>query len=406
MMNTEGAKITHDGNHLQQQPVQKQDCLEALPVVLFQSIQEYSTETDYRHLMNTNLSTFQSIKRDTVKYSLLDRPKKLPQFHLYQEAVFSLLINSVKDKSKQISMSFSDVNHSTVLKYVPLFKGIHKLSLSYSQAVPTLSLFPFSVFDNIHHLILENVHGIPVFPSAPAHIVKLELIDCGFTQFKELNPSKSLYSLTISSDYNMHILGSLDGVHQVDIFSDNLDLKFPRDCPIIKLNMSSVDGLVIPDLDPSFPYEKLEIFTTFPTSYSEELFKLAIYPEVDFTNDEVLFGPEVPEFPKFYGIGLTLEGFSLAQWNRASLPNLRVLHLIGCYEFSSLPEMPAVESIFLDNCKRFEYIPPLPSLKKLQVWCCSNFQSISFCAKLRTVEFSNWLNSPTSLLVFMQSQFI
>jgi hypothetical protein len=221
MMTTTESRRTHEGTNRQQRPVQKQGCLEALPVVLFQIIQEYSTETNYRNLMNANLSTFQCIKRETVRYSLLDRPKKWAQFHPYQELIFTLIIKSVKDKSKQISMAFSDVQHSTALKYAHLFKAISKLSLSYSRAADQrLSCFRFNMFDNIYHLVLQNIHGIPVLRSAPKNIVKLELIHCGFTRIEEPNPSKSLSSFKISLNNDLDILGSLDAVRQVDIFYD------------------------------------------------------------------------------------------------------------------------------------------------------------------------------------------
>jgi hypothetical protein len=147
-----------------------------------------------------------------------------------------------------------------------------------------------------------------------------------------------------------------------------------------------VEGLAIPDLDPSFPYEKLEIYATDPIP-SSELMKLGVYTVVDLTNQ--VESPEFTQFPVFYGTDLSLEGYSLAQWNHAMLPNLKVLRLVECSEFSSLPEMPVVESVFIDYCEDLTRIPTLPSLEELKVCDCDNFQLISFCAKLRTVEFLN-----------------
>jgi hypothetical protein len=40
---------------------QKQNCVEGLPIPIFQMIQEYCKQKDYRNLVNTNLSTFQPI---------------------------------------------------------------------------------------------------------------------------------------------------------------------------------------------------------------------------------------------------------------------------------------------------------------------------------------------------------
>jgi hypothetical protein len=92
--------------------VQKQHCIEAIPSAIFQIILEYSTEKDYRNLVNSNLATFQAIKSETVKYCLIGPMKWLdifPSRITYKEASFLNIINNVKDKSKQISMSFAAV---------------------------------------------------------------------------------------------------------------------------------------------------------------------------------------------------------------------------------------------------------------------------------------------------------
>jgi hypothetical protein len=150
---------------------------------IFQFIQDYSQEKDYRNLMNTNLSTFQPVKSETVKYSLTG-PKawnRMSPYKVdYKEAIVLQMIKNVKDKSKQISMSFSEVKQPTVLKYSHLFEGIYKLHLSGAkqQHCPFENMFPFEVFDNIHHLILENVHGISTLKFAPRNTVKLQLSYC------------------------------------------------------------------------------------------------------------------------------------------------------------------------------------------------------------------------------------
>eukprot|EP01040_Poterioochromonas_malhamensis_P013280 gene13280-14587_t len=45
--------------------------IEGLPTSIFCIIQTFLSETDYRGLMNSNLATFQPIKFETVRYSLL-----------------------------------------------------------------------------------------------------------------------------------------------------------------------------------------------------------------------------------------------------------------------------------------------------------------------------------------------
>jgi hypothetical protein len=62
---------------------QKQGCIESLPTVILQFVQDYSEEKDYRNLMNTNSSTFQQIKSETVKYSLVG-PKGWDRMNPYK----------------------------------------------------------------------------------------------------------------------------------------------------------------------------------------------------------------------------------------------------------------------------------------------------------------------------------
>jgi methyl-accepting chemotaxis protein len=110
----------------------KRGCLENLPEVLFLIIQAFSNNNDYLNLMNTNLTAFQDIKSQTVRYtlSLLDNWDRVNTYNRnFMEASLMNLINSVKDKSKQVSMSFQDVKQQTVVKYAHLFEGIYKFYL-------------------------------------------------------------------------------------------------------------------------------------------------------------------------------------------------------------------------------------------------------------------------------------
>lgn len=74
-------------------PFQKSgSSIEGLPTSIFRIIQTFLSETDYRGLMNCNLATFQPIKFETVRYSLLG-----PEFweasdsyqHIDKESSFS-----------------------------------------------------------------------------------------------------------------------------------------------------------------------------------------------------------------------------------------------------------------------------------------------------------------------------
>jgi hypothetical protein len=112
---------------------QRQHGIEALATAVFQIIQGYSKEVSYRNLLNTKLSTFQTIKFETVKYSLIG-PNNWNRLHPlkvnFMENALLNIINSVKDKSRQISMSFDDVKQPTLVKYAHLFQEIFKFHLT------------------------------------------------------------------------------------------------------------------------------------------------------------------------------------------------------------------------------------------------------------------------------------
>jgi hypothetical protein len=111
----------------------KGDCIEGMPIPIFQIIQEFLNEQDYRDLMNSNLSTFQPIKYETVHYTLVG-PERWINFEFcaeeYKEATVLQIISSVKDKSKQIAMRFKAVAKPWLLKYAHLFDGIGKFTVA------------------------------------------------------------------------------------------------------------------------------------------------------------------------------------------------------------------------------------------------------------------------------------
>jgi hypothetical protein len=108
----------------------KGNCIEGMPIPIFQIIQEFLNERDYRNLMNSNLWTFQPIKYETVHYSLFGQDKWI-HFDFCadenKEGVVLQMINSVKDRSKQIGMKFKRVTQSSMMKYAHLFDDIERL---------------------------------------------------------------------------------------------------------------------------------------------------------------------------------------------------------------------------------------------------------------------------------------
>jgi hypothetical protein len=111
-------------------------CIEGLPSSIFQVIQLFLKEVNYRNLMNTNLSTFLSVKYETVHFTIIGKESDFCT--ATSEAMILHIVNSVKDKSKQITMNLKQVNAHLLRKYSIFFGGISKLFIR---------LFFFGEFD-------------------------------------------------------------------------------------------------------------------------------------------------------------------------------------------------------------------------------------------------------------------
>jgi hypothetical protein len=142
--------------------VQPPKChLKKLPAVLFPIIQEYSnSEKDYRNLMNTSLSIFQSIKWETVRFSFYI-PEKWTTIKgvsfTYSEAALLKAMSKVKVRSKQISLMLNLGYKTQIKKYARFFKEIDKFHLVTTFDFGTYDLFALDIFNNIHHVILETL---------------------------------------------------------------------------------------------------------------------------------------------------------------------------------------------------------------------------------------------------------
>jgi hypothetical protein len=161
---------------------QKVNCVEGLAIPIFQIIQEYCNEKDYRNLVNTNLSTFQPIKWETVKYSLIGPAKwdKMSPYKMSQreERLLNIINNNVKDKSKQISMSFWNVKQPTLAKFSHLFQGIYKLHFTGGELSRTYRSFSPDIFQDLKCLTLEKYYGDKCLNVDWKRLVKLELVGC------------------------------------------------------------------------------------------------------------------------------------------------------------------------------------------------------------------------------------
>jgi hypothetical protein len=375
---------------------QKQRCIESLPTPLFQIIQIYSSETDYRNLVNTELSFFQSIKWETVKYSFAwsNRSVEISPSELeYKESLLHYLLNKVKDKSKQISIYFNDVLQKVVVDNSHFFDGIGFLRVtSNSLRVNFGGTLPFNIFDNIHHLSVENIYGSPQFMLRLRNVVKLEMINCSAFTLEDFNSSKTLKYLRVSTNGVLNIYGLLDNIQTISCSGpiSCVQFIFPRNCSNtefvadrLQMQLPNCDSL----FDKSVFPERLKIHGGFPAAWQgKELTLFKDYPTVDLSSDSPTLSIS---FPLFNGLEISLDRFCLPTWNGGVLSNVKKLCLKRCKSLTRLPEMPLLEIMKLDSCHELTVISSLNLLNTLTAENCSSLQCISFCPQLKEVAIKN-----------------
>jgi hypothetical protein len=376
---------------------QKVNCVEGLAIPIFQIIQEYCNENDYRSLMNTNLSTFQPIKWETVKYSLIGPMKwdKMSPYKIGQreERLFNIINNNVKDKSKQISITFCNVKRPTLTKYSHLFQGIYKLHFTGGELSRAFHSFSLDIFQDLKCLTLKTYYGDTCLNVDWKHLVKLELVGCNFSVIESLNSTQTLKELIIKHPYDsVKILCPLDGIERIECvsFYYNFEMEFPKNCANFELKCESVrfhdkeDATMVIKQKRNQSYDRLAISCSFLHFDSRLLEHWSLYSVVEMTSPRMddLF----PSFPFPRGEKISLTSFSLSSWNGRTLFDLKELHLDSIENLDILPEMPRVESVSLENVSSFRIICGLPCVKKLIVKRCESLERIDFCPKLEDLD--------------------
>jgi hypothetical protein len=128
-----------------------------VPVVIFDLIHSYLSHSQYRRLMNCNISTFRSIKYETVYYQV-DWEITIAHHTSTDDrtAFLEMIQRNVKDKHRQVGLrtsGFRDMAHLNL--YSPVFTGIHSLTI----ILPNNTHHPLllSMFSNIYILELTNL---------------------------------------------------------------------------------------------------------------------------------------------------------------------------------------------------------------------------------------------------------
>jgi hypothetical protein len=329
----------------------KGDCIEGMPIPIFQIIQEFLNEQDYRDLMNANLSTFQPIKYETVHYTLVG-PERWIKFEFcaeeYKEATVLQIISSVKDMSKQIAMRFKAVAQAWLLKYAHLFDGIGKFTVA--GAIITRD-FSSIVFNKIRHLKLSDIvivckQELNIRANFDwENLEKLELDHCKFNEIVSWNSSKSLKKLTIHGCNILSSIPPLDDIPVVSITATSSLTHFQSKGNHQKFTCwgSHLDEATVLTMSkPAFCKDLKEL------NLSSTINRRGFYPVL----------------PVVYGKELTLDYFSLASWNGQIFANILNCELLYCRDLIDFPSMTALQS--------FDIYPFFTFVKRFICWSLSN----------------------------------
>ena len=376
--------------------------IEGLPGIIFPIIQSFLSESEYCSLMNVNLSTFQPIKYETVRYSLIGPERWFCIDSLKDERKEEFvvqLMNSVKDKSKQIGLSMIDVKQPFILKNAYLFQGIYKLVIQGHSSSNFKANFDFTLFHHLQHLVLQQFEGIKSISCGFGDVQILELSQWrNLRELTNLNPQKKLKELKITHCPLLEKILSLDDIPTIYLdcayFADFLPTKIHqnifwvtnRELPLKSLQQFQTIYHQLHNNFNSFPIlQRLHLFGRLPYSFRDFEFAQSI-PVVSITNGQFIEEKNYPFFPLFQGKELTLARFNLSAWSfssssstvlEMSLRRLLKLSLSYVSGLVQLPLLPAVHTLNLSYCTDLRSIPSLKKLRSLSLRNCDLLTSIA-----------------------------
>jgi hypothetical protein len=363
------------------------NCIEGLATALFQIIQDYLSEYDYCQLMNTNLSTFQPIKYETVHYTISANKSDLCE--TYNEMVALQMIVSVKDKFKQITVKLSNVEEKLIRKYAQFYDGVetlHLMGFAFSFNSKT-----FGMLHSICRLILMCGNLSSVVDFNLENLSLLIIWNCiNVTEISSWNSSNKLRSVTIKGCPDVQFIPPLDNIKIVKIDSCYSLTKFQttgghaRFCWVEfeghPLSKEAFQCMVQPAFYAKMQHLKLSCY--FPSQF----LGFSLWKNITVV---ILTAPpgDRHSFPVFYGVDLRLENFSLSAWNDCKeLPNVKFCILTGCEDFRVFPVSPMLTGLRVENCSDLRTIPSLPTLQVLGVFSCPLLEKIDYCPDLMTAK--------------------
>ncbi len=334
-----------------------------IPVEIFRIIQLYLNKHDYRQLLNTNSTIFQDVKYETVYYNLRIVWKEKETIEERNRIIDYLtrLYESVKDKSKQISLHIHDI----VEECRSFMSGIHKLVYIYDVSRGNHNM---SVFSHVYSLRLQGISGI----------------DClsGLSGVKILRVSysNSLKAIDFIPDLKRLVLDSLPELVEIAEYK-NIPELYIRRCPMLNLT----------------GFGNHERFSLEGWSYRLSDFDLSMFQSVQYLvlpiDHQCIKGLDNIPFPCFSN--LKIFSINYNTWNNkyfhlSSFPNLRHLKLTNARIRSEILFPLTLQIAEFKECK-FDDLFVLSKIKELRFYRCQGkeFNNVNSLSDAYKLAFSN-----------------
>eukprot|EP01040_Poterioochromonas_malhamensis_P005512 gene5512-5920_t len=356
--------------------------IERLPFALFPVLKTYLVGKDYGNLMNCCRSNFEEIKFGTIRFHF-----SLSQNDKNSESTFLKLQSKVKDSSKQISISL--YNPSKLLPdYLNPKQPPYKVKINWHAEESV----DFNIFNNIHHVSLEQFRKVKKISSGFENVKILEIFQFPeLTEISNINQSQTLESIAISDCLKCSELNfPMEEVASVIVTGTSI-LHLP---PLLKLQrlVFSIQGFKIPIpleilqllLLPSI--ERANIVALLPSDCDFSVFQKV--PDLTLSSPRAKYLSSTPFLP-FYGNRLELSYVTLSLWANSSFDFLQTLELENCKGLIDFTLMQNLKRLIIIDCKELTFIPTLPKLSHLYIQGCGELHISPNQPSLHTLEITD-----------------
>jgi hypothetical protein len=336
--------------------------------------------------MNTNKSSFYSIKRQTIKFSLRFIRKRTLEIVPIVKKVAKKVESPKAQISLKVEFPYPDFFDS-IIHTVPFLHALHVKSFG-------CDVTDFCVFSNIPKVKIQ-CDGISRITTGLQNIQYLSLSMCRLIRFYNFNESHSLKEFTLEygdqdeqlflkelpvrTDYNEQIR---------IIYAEKSNWFSPIRCSFKVKDATGFLYIVVLKLSGDFSSSQLDFDF------------IARIDEVDLSNTK---GSEsIVNFPVFKGRKLRLVGFRLSLWTEErEISTLQELSLTSCsllfYEQMAsprswgLPSMPSLRKLQLIKLENFRWLRTFPRCEYLILDSLDVLEAISSQPKLKQFEINNCL---------------